>query len=104
MAAKYFTLDLVIVPTAGTAVPISATAIPVSTVLIQADSLNTGAIYVKSEGASNVAAQELYPGQNIVIDAPLIGGTPSDILLSDVWLDTATNGNAARVSCLRRRV
>lgn len=103
MARKLFTQASVNIPTAGTRVQISASETPIDSVVIQAQASNTGLVWV---GDSDVAANrgiELSPGQAITLTAETIGKAGDEYILSDVWVDTATNGNDVNVAYSKRR-
>lgn len=103
MPQKLITLDAVVVAAAGTAVPISATVIRSGSVIIEAHPDNTGDMYV---GDSNVDATNgitLQPGQSVEISGNHLRNGDDEIILSDIYVDAATNGDEVRVSYLGRR-
>ncbi len=103
MAIKLFTVADLDIPTAGTRVQLSATATPVTTVIIQAKASNTGLVFV---GDASVAAGQgisLAAGKAIALNADDFGEGAGEFLLSDIYVDAATNGDDVKVSYIKRR-
>ena len=77
-----------------------------SSVLIQADPDNTGLIFVGNSSTFDPTTKTglvgvlaaLAPGASMVIGS---NESMNLVNLADIWLDTATNGNNAFVSCIR---
>lgn len=100
---KLTQLAPVTITTAGTRVSVSSSAIATSLVTVVADSLNTGKIYLGDETVSSSNGIELSAGQSVSIAASDVRGNSDGVLLSDLWLDSASNGNKARVFYFRGR-
>lgn len=100
---KHFTLAPVTVAAAGTAVPISAVATPAIDIIITADAGNTGTVYVGDSTVDSSNGQPLAAGESYAIGTGGIRGTQEDFVLSDVYVDAATNGDSVRVAYTSRR-
>ena len=103
MTSKFFTAADITLATAGTEQQVSTTATPIQALIVQAASANTGNIFV---GDSDVAATRgisLAPGASITISAIDAGRSACEFILSDFWLDTATNANVAKISYIKIR-
>lgn len=97
-------VSAVAVATAGTRVQASATSKTAPTIIFQADSANTGNMYI---GDSSVAAANgisLSAGQimSFSADPRPMGGT-DELDLSDFYIDAAVNGESVRVVLMRRQ-
>lgn len=102
MAIKPVTSSVVTVASAGTAVAVSATATPITSILIEADRANTGNIFVGDSAVDSTNGTELTPGGSISYqsDEP----QTDEFILSDFFVDAATNGDKARVHFTKRRL
>ncbi len=102
MALRIVSLGTVTVTTAGTRVQISANDISAVSIIIQADSVNTGAIYV---GDSTVDSNDfvLCPGQSIPLGGDSIRGNSQAFFLSDIYVDAENDGNIVRVIYVKQR-
>lgn len=105
MAVKLQGLGNVSVTTAGSRVQLSATSIITPGIVIKARTTNTGAVYV---GHSNVAATTaafiMAPGDAVEIVGPMVRGIEEEFDISDIYLDSAVNGEGVTVGYLSRRV
>lgn len=90
------------VTTAGTRVQITTSDIRSSSILIQADSANSGRIYVGDSTVASTLGVALTAGQSLTIDADNIRGTTEEFKLSDIWLDSSANGDSAHIFYLGR--
>lgn len=90
------------VTTAGTRVALSSSQIFIRNLVIQANPLNSGNIFV---GGSNVASTNgviLTPGASFQIEAPEMGmGGADDLDLSDIYIDSAQNNDTVRIAYLK---
>lgn len=103
MAQKFYVLSQQTIDTAGTREAVSADALPVSAVVVQAPSTNSGNIFVGDSTVSSSKGLALAAGESITITSSLVNGTHEELILSDIYVDTATNGNKVQVSYLARR-
>lgn len=104
MALKYFVLPDVTVSTAGTRVQLSATATPVSTVIITAKAANSGKIYVGDDTVAAGTGTELAAGSSLAVSADMSGRPGGEeFVLSDFYIDAATNGDKVAVAYIKRR-
>lgn len=100
MAQKSKVLTAVTIATSGTRQAITALDRNAVSIMIQADSLNTGKIYIGDSTVTTSNGIELAAGETFVL-TPDIGD--KEIILSDIYLDTQTNGNVARIQYLSSR-
>ena len=103
MAQKMFTLAAVTITTAGSRQAISATPTPTTSVIIEADPTNTGYVYVGDDSVSSSNGSALLPGESLSVDTDVTGHAAEEVYLSDIYVDTATNGNKVRIQYLKRR-
>lgn len=104
MSLKLHTLAQTTVTTAGTRVQVSASNIAASTVIFSVPAANTGSIFVGDSNVSSTRGIEVPKGTTISITADMFGKpSGSDLLLSDLYVDAATNGDDVNVSYLARR-
>lgn len=104
MAVKTFTLADVDIPSTLTATQVSSTATPITSIIFQAHPSNTGNIYVGDVSVSATRGIALAPGEVVAVSADLSGRAGGDeLILSDWYLATATNGNDAKISYQKRR-
>lgn len=99
MAQKLFTLAAITISTAGTRQAISSTAVPVASYLIEADASNTGKVYVGDSTVASTNGVALSAGESLSAESH----EDDELDLSDVYVDTATNGNKVRVQYIKRR-
>lgn len=102
MALKLYTLAQITVATSGTEQQVSATATPISTLVVTAPAANTGKIYVGDSDVSTTRGIEVAPGATVSITADY-SGTGEELILSDFYIDAATDGDKANVSYMKRR-
>lgn len=95
-------LAAVTIDVAGTQEQVTTSLIYAVSVLVSADSANTGKIYVGDADVDSTNGVELDPGESMSINAESYRGGEVRVLLSDIYVDTATNGNKARVSYIER--
>jgi hypothetical protein len=84
--------------TASAATKISSTQLFAASVVIYADNLNTGNVYL---GGSNVTVSNGIPlskNQSQNISYELVFGTNGKIDLSTIYMDTDTTGNLVRIT------
>ena len=93
MALKIYTLAELDIPTAGTRVQASATSTIVSSIIFQADTANTGNIFVGDVNVTSTRGYALTPGDSIAFSGDMAGYSGKEFILSDFYVDTATNGN-----------
>lgn len=88
------------VTTAGTAVALVASKTMVRGVMIQAETDNTGKIYVgDSSVSSSDCAVDLVAGNAVSLDAPNMGiGEAESFDLALVYIDSSVNGDGVNVS------
>lgn len=104
MAVKLNTLADVTVTTAGTRVQISTADTPITSIILQAKTANSGVIIVGDSAVAAGVGIELAPGASITITADLSGRQGGEeMILSDFWADSATNGNKVKVAYVKRR-
>lgn len=104
MAVKTFSLGNIDIPTAGTRVQISSTDTPVTSVVFQAHESNAGKIYVGDDAVAVGRGISLSAGESIAISADFSGRPGGDeMILSDWYVDAATNGDDVRVLYTKRR-
>jgi hypothetical protein len=102
MAAKLALPGTITVTTAGTRVPLSATSLPTNSVLIQADTANTGYIYVGDSTVASTNGHVLSAGDAIEIRID-VNGRVDEVDLADIYVDASVNSQKARVSVIRRK-
>lgn len=100
MAQKLKTIGAVIVAAAGTRVQLSSEKRPVSSISIQAPSTNTGNIFVGDSTVDAANGQVLIPGQLMSITPPNRSAKGDEVMLDQVYVDAASNGDQVRVSVL----
>lgn len=100
MAQKSKILAPVTIDTAGTREAITALELGALSVVIQADSLNTGKIYVGDSTVTSANGIEVAAGEAFVL-TPAEGD--KEVILSDIYVDTETNGNVVRIQYLSSR-
>jgi len=103
MPAKMKTLAVVTVASAGTAEQITSAAIPSTGIIVQADTANTGLIYVGDSTVDSSNGLELEAGETFSITAEEIGRSNDEIILNDVFIDAQIDGDSARVQFFGRR-
>lgn len=103
MILKLFTLTPVTIDTAGTREAISGSSVRCKSVIISADSLNTGKVYVGDSSVSSTNGVELSAGEDIILDADYLGNAEDELDLSDIYVDTASNGNKVRIQYFTRK-
>ena len=98
MKHKLKLFGVVTIATAGTAQRITTEEIVTPAVYIQADSGNTGMIYAGDEDVDDENGIELAAEDAFTADGSSFQHTHgSQFVMSDIWLDTETNGNKARI-------
>lgn len=95
------TLSVVTVATPGTRVQLSATPVLDSaSIIIQADTANTGNVYVGDVTVTSLNGILLPPGAAISLDGDEVGGNYLQIDADKVYIDAATSGNKVRVAAI----
>lgn len=105
MALEIETLSNVTVVSGGIAVSVGTSTgkkFSVSSIMIQADRNNTGPITVGGPTVTATTGLELTPGGNVTITGDN-NHVSEEIFLTDIYINSASTGNFARVSILRRR-
>jgi hypothetical protein len=90
-------LALITIATSGVRVQFTASQIPTNTLVISASKSNTGNVYIGDITVSSTNGQELAPGESLEITARPSSKNNDDVILSDFYADTQTNGNTIRV-------
>lgn len=98
MTQKAKILTSVTIAIAGTRQQITSTDMAVYSVVIQADLLNTGNVYIGDSIVSSSNGIELAAGDSYIVEAQDLGD--QEINLSDFYVDTDTNGNVVRIQYL----
>ena len=90
------------VASAGTQEALSASTIWAKTIMIQAESSNTGIIYIgDSSVSSSDYAVELAAGNSVSIEAPPIGpGQVEELDLADIYIDASVSTDGVSVGYL----
>ena len=101
MVRALVTMAQLDIPTAGTRVQVSATSTPVSTIIVQGAEGNAGKIFVGDLLVSSSRGISLDPGEFVSFAADFVGGSGHEFLLSDFYIDAATNGDDAKVSYVK---
>ena len=102
MPAKMKTLAPVTVTTAETAEQITALDIPSTGLIVQANTVNAGLIYVGDSTVTSSNGMELEAGETFSITAEEIGSSNDEIVLSDVWIDAQLDGDGVRIQYFGR--
>lgn len=102
MALVPKSLNSVTISTAGTAQRITSDNLTGVAVIIQADSANTGVIYVGDANVDSTNGIRVVAGNTYTISAGDLRGTTEEIRLNAIWVDTATAGNVAYIQYLKR--
>lgn len=103
MAVKIQTLTPVTVTNAGTAVQLSSQNIWVTGVTIQAEFTNVGKIVVGSSGVANSAGIQIPPGDVCDIEGPILRHGVEELLLSEIYINSTSNGDGVRAVAFIRR-
>tara|TARA_R100000306_G_C4358443_1_gene134008 strand:- start:818 stop:1120 length:303 start_codon:yes stop_codon:yes gene_type:complete len=85
--------DSVDVPTAGTRVQISATPEVVLVITFKARAGNSGKVYIGDSTVAAAVGFELAGGTEIMLNPSLVAARDTSVLLSDFYVDAATNGD-----------
>lgn len=105
MAQKSIILGVVAVTTAGTRKQISTDSKACYAIVLQANSSNTGKIYVGDSTVTSSNGIELSAGDSLTISPQSInGGSDTEINLTDVYIDAQVSGESVRVHYLYGRV
>lgn len=78
---------------AGTAEPIFPSHIPATSITIQADSLNTGDVYIGNSDVDSTNGFALCPGGSYPLTGDQIRGITEGMYLDEIYADTDTNDN-----------
>lgn len=104
MAVKLTTLPEAVVTTAGTRVQVSAQKIMVNAVIIQAHESNKNNIFIgDSNVSSSQATAALGPGEPFEFSGHPQMRLLSELLLSDIYIDSVRDGDKVRVSYVKRK-
>lgn len=100
---KFKGLGEVTVTTAGTPVPLIETEVITPGCAIMCLSTNVGKIYVGgADLSSTTRGVELDPGEVLEIQGPQIGGNQEEFDLSEIYIDSESNGDKVIVSYFTR--
>lgn len=97
MARKIKTFPVVTCAVSNTPVQVYPDVWWVLNVTIQAESTNTGNIYVGDETVTTTTGVPVAPGDTCEIDVPVGGRNFDEISLNDIYIVSSTSGNKARV-------
>jgi hypothetical protein len=98
MRHKLKLFGVITIDAAGTAERLTTEEIYSPAVYIQADSGNTGMLYVGESDVDETNGIELSPEDAVTLDGGAFQYTHgTQFLLSDIYLDAETSGNKARV-------
>lgn len=105
MAVEPFNLTPITITVANTAVSVdtgASTDRPVTSVSIQADKDNTGDIVIGGLGVTTTNGIQLGPGDVVEFEGDNAKHGAEELLLSSIYINSATSGNSARVIAFRR--
>lgn len=88
---------------AGTAQKISAAEIAVEALLIFADALNSGTIYVGGTGVTSSNGIPLTAGQELPIYTDRSHGATADIDMSSIYINGDNTGDKVRIIYMKRQ-
>jgi hypothetical protein len=100
---EFATHPLQTLASAGVAQKISASEIAVEAILIFADSLNTGTIYVGGTGVTSSNGIPLTAGQELPIYTDRSHGATADIDMSTVYINGDNTGDKVRIIYMKRQ-
>lgn len=100
---KLIPLGKITVAVAGTRVQFTATQIPTTQIVVQADSGNAGAVYIGDVTVASGIRISLAADKVARIGAEDIRGVAEQFVLSDFYVDAATNGDSIHVFYMGRR-
>jgi hypothetical protein len=104
MSVEIFTIPVVTVSSANTAVPLYSTTFAVTSIIVAAEFTNVGNIVV---GGSNVLPStgiEIPPGDTATITADQTGrGATEEFFVNQVYINSSTSGNKCRISGFKRQ-
>lgn len=104
MALKWSVVGEKTVATAGTAVQVSTADTAVYDILFQAPSGNTGAVYIGlSDVDSTTYIVTLAKGESWATSGSIGGPSAGQFILSDYWVDAATNGDKVNIAYIKNR-
>jgi len=104
MAQKSRPLAPVTVSVAGTRVQITSSASGCGGIIFQANSANTGKIYVGDSTVTSSNGIAIGPGESYTIASQSLDGVmDAELILSDYYLDADTSGNSCRIQYLTVR-
>ena len=104
MALGIFGSLPVVVTTAGTAVPISSSSLIVNQVVIQADPMNCGSVYIGDVDVTNANGLCLTPGQVYTLSG--LGSNMkllTEFDIADTFVNAEEDANKVRVLSYRRK-
>jgi hypothetical protein len=96
---KIVTLPPITVVSAGTRVKIDAAAQDVKGVIVQADSANTGKIFVGDITVTSSNGFTLNAREALAID-PASPNNPAEMDISTIYVDSDTSGSIVRITYL----
>ncbi len=101
MAAGLVTKSAVTVTTAGTRVVLSATTLWCNSIIVQADTANTGYVYIGDSSVASTNGIALAAGESYSITIS-VNGRNDEIDLGLLYADTSVNSNKVRVAVIQR--
>lgn len=102
MALQTRTLPAITIIIGGQAEEISATPLAVASVLIQADYTNVGNIVVGDSNVTPSSGIEIAPGGSYTLGDDVRPGQSDEIYLNELYINSATSGNKARVQYFKK--
>lgn len=102
MAVKIATLPVVTVVSSGTAVPVHPSLLYVTSITIQADYTNVGNIYVGDSTVTTLNGLEIPPGDAAEITADNSKAGSEEFDISQIYINSSTTGNKAKIAVFRR--
>jgi hypothetical protein len=96
MAEKLYVGGSQSVSSAGTRVQLSSSSVPVNSIIIQADSGNTGLIYVGDSSAASANGIILGAEDSLIISGSDRRGSIDQLLPSDIYIDASASSQGVR--------
>lgn len=103
MAMQITTFPPVTIASGGVAVRISNLNLWVTSVTIEAAFTNVSKINVGDSTVTSSNGIEVTPGDTCAIEAPDGARNMAEMLLSDIWVVSATAGDSVRVAAFKRK-
>lgn len=103
MSTKLTTFSRASLASSNVAQQVASSAIAVASLTIQAESTNTGSIFIGDSTVTTTSGIEVGPGDCAVLEGPLGPRGPEEFLISEVYIVGANAGDKVRLSAFRRR-